>query len=832
MSNKKTNRGNVHSSAAKKQYSPVVIESSAGARAFDDFFHTYGYRILLVLMVVLTLVVFKDFILLQKFYLFRDIGSDSITANYPGAYHIADYLRIDGIPRWSFKQGLGQNILPLSLSDPFSDLLYIFGKGNVANSIAYVEILKIFCAGFVFYLLMRKLAISGVAGVIGAISYAFSGFIILAGAWQVFSTEAVFIAFLLYSFEKLFQDNDWRLFPLAIALITAFQPFYMYTEGIFLLAYALLRIIESGTWRPKTLLPLGYKMAGLGTVGILISSFFSIAAIQQMLESPRAGASSYFHKLAASPIFGFGGAQEIMTSILRLFSNDLLGTGAHFVGWSNYLEAPLFYCGLLNLLLLPQIFPYLDRKRKIVYSVLLGAFILPIVFPFFRHAFWLFTGDYYRTFSLFVAALIILYSVKALTFIIRQNRVNLTVLLVTLFMLLLGLYFPYPFLKEHPSIMVDESLRIILAGLLVGYACLIALLRFPAIKPMVGALLLVSTGAELAYSACLTIDTRPVITREILQQREFYNDYTIDAVNYLHSVDKNFFRIYKDYSSGNAMHFSINDAKVQDFYGLASYYSFNQKYYIAFLNEIGLIDASNETQTRWLGASIVNERMLHSFVSLKYALTRVSGIQWKNFRYDSLASFGDVHIFRNPYTFPLGFTYDSYIPYQDFHPLTKLQKTIALQRAFVIDSQHAVGLDSFSRYSAPDSAVPYPWESYVADFAKRKEDTLTIGLFRQNYIKGAITVSKSKLLFFSIPYDKGWSAKIDGITRKPLLVDIGFLGIPLDRGYHTVELNYTPPHFYSGLLATIAGILLYLAIMFMKSIADPKNRAKEIPMPI
>ncbi len=234
-------------------------EVPAGSRSLDVFFNkkrtldAYGAD------GCLALVIFKDFILLQKFYLFRDIGSDSININYPSAYHIADYLRTDGIPRWSFRQGLGQNIFPLSLSDPFYDLQYIFGKDAMANSIAYFEILKLFCAGLLVYVLMRKLAVSGFAAVIGAISYAFSGFIILAGAWQTFSTEAVFIIFLLISFEKLFQDNDWRFFPLAVGLIAAYQPFYMYTEGLFLLAYALLRIIESGNWRPTRLPPLLLK---------------------------------------------------------------------------------------------------------------------------------------------------------------------------------------------------------------------------------------------------------------------------------------------------------------------------------------------------------------------------------------------------------------------------------------------------------------------------------------------------------------------------------------------------------------------------------------------
>jgi uncharacterized membrane protein YfhO len=830
MPRKKEVHRDAISSGSKFYRIRVEGRESSGSAAFEGFFNRYGLKILLGIMIILALIIFKDFILLQKFYLFRDIGSDSITINYPGTYHLADYLRTDGIPRWSFKQGLGQNIFPLSLCDPFSDLLFLVGKENVSGSIVYVEILKIFIAGLLFYLVMRKLAVSGIAAVIGALAYAFSGFMILAGAWQAFSAEAVFIAFLLYSFERLFQDNDWRLFPLAVGLITAFQPFDMYTEGTFLLAYAALRIAETDAWRFKKLSPLLLKMVSLGTVGILISSFFSIAAVQQMLESPRAGASSYVNKLAASPVFGFGDAQENMTSILRLFSNDLLGTGANFFGWSNYLEAPLFYCGLINLLLLPQLFSYLSKKGKIIYSILIGAFAASVVFPWFRHAFWLFTGDYYRTFSFFVAALIILYGVKALTGIIRQGRVNLPLLIVSLALLLLALYFPYPFLGEHPSISVDDSLRIILAGSLIGYACLIALLRFPAIKPAVLTLLIAATGAELAYSACQTIDTRPVITRDIVQQREFYNDYTIDATKYLHSIDNTFFRCYKDYSSGNTMHFSINDAKMQDFFGLSSYYPFNQKYYVGFLSELGLIDPSNESQTRWLGAYIVNERMLHSLVGLKYVLSESPNTPWKNFSYDSLATFGTVRVFRNRYCLPLAFTYDSYIPFRDFHPLSRHLKTVVLQQAFVADSSEGSGLDRFQRFRSPDSAAPYPWESYVADLAKLKEDTLTIGLFSQNHIRGTITVAKDKLLFFSIPYDKGWLAKVDGVSAKPWLVNIGFLGIPLDKGSHTVELSYTPPYFYAGLLVTIAGLLLYIVVITAHSKINKKKEPDNIPI--
>ncbi len=382
--------------------------------ALENFFNKKGNYVLLVVISILAVVIFKDFLLFQKFYLFRDIGSDTITNNYPATYHIADYLRTNGIPRWSFNQGLGQNIFPLSLSDPFTDLLYIFGKDAIAGGIVYVEVLKIFCAGFLCFLFLRKISISGIAAVLGALSYAFSGFIILAGAWQVFSTEAVFIIFLLYAFEKLFQDDDWLFFPLAVGLITTFQPFCMFTESIFLLIYAVCRIIETNAVQKKMLAPLGLKMIGLGAIGILCSCFFSIGTIQQMLDSPRVGGDSSFLKtLLARPIFGLQEEWLNVTAVMRPFSNDLPGIGSHFTGWGNYLEAPLFYCGLVNLLLVPQLFSLPGTRRKIGCAVLLIAFIVPVVFPFFRDAFWAFTVDYYRTFGFFVVIVLILCSVKA-----------------------------------------------------------------------------------------------------------------------------------------------------------------------------------------------------------------------------------------------------------------------------------------------------------------------------------------------------------------------------------------------------------------------------------
>ena len=310
----------------------------------------------------------------------------------------------------------------------------------------------------------------------------------------------------------------------------------------------------------------------------------------------------------------------------------------------------------------------------------------------------------------------------------------------------------------------------------------------------------------------MTADQRPVITRDIVRQREWYNDVTLDAVVYLHANDPSFFRLYKDYPSGDAIHYSVNDAKVQEFYGLTSYHSFNQINHVRFLGEMGLIDPSNEWQTRWLAGYLTTERVLHSLVSLKYILTKDANFPGQDSWYDPVASFGPLHVFRNRYYLPLGYSYDSYVPMEAFHGLDKRQKAEAIQKAVVVDEVAPVK-DRLARYSPPASPHTYTGDQYAADIAARRADTLAIGVFRQNHIRGTIRSSKDEVLFFSIPFDKGWAAKVDGVMQKPLRVNVGFLGLQLGKGDHTIELDYTPPFRSLGMWLSIAAIMIYCILI-------------------
>lgn len=811
-------------SPAKKNVTQRTVDLKVLWPSFNQFFEKNAWAILVFCLALISFIVFKDFILLNKVYLYKDIGSDSINANYSHGYQVANYMQHESfIPKWSFYQGMGQNILPFSFSDPFYFILMLFGPENLAYGIGYMEVIKIFCAGVIFFLYLRKMNFSAYASIIGSLCYAFSGFAVLGSCWTIFTTETVYLALLLLAFERIYRDNSIWLMPITICLIAINQPFDIFLMSIFLFAYILFRFLDGNVFHFKKLFLLILKVAGLGVAGLLLSSFFFIPNVIQMLESPRvSGESAYFNKLISASIFSFESKFHYATAILRLFSNDTMGVGSDYKGWYNYLEAPLFYCGLINLLIVPQLVVFLSKRRKIVFISFIALFILPVIFPFLRYMFWGFTGDYYRLFSFFLPFTLLLYSVNVLSQIEKNGRINLLILGVSVAVLLLILFNNY-------DTGINETKRNAAAFFLIVYA---ALLYFFNVKKVVNVIKAITLGfviLELISFSNTTVNDRPVITGEEMKQKTGFNDYTVDAVNYLKTVDKSFYRIVKEYSSGPAIHSSINDAQVQKYFSTTSYTSFNQKNYIKFLGAAEIIDEKDETQTRW-APGVTQTPILHSFASVKYTLSKRAQPIVVDYNYDILTTIGDVKILKNRSPLPLGFTYSKFITKNDYNLLSGNQKKLILNKAFVLDDSIYKMLPGLSRSQLSDTSINYTWAEFGNDINLLKQDTLQMELFSQNHIKGKVYSRQQEMLFFSIPFDEGWRIKIDNKEVKSMMVNIGFTGVLLDKGDHQVELTFIPRFYNIGKLGSLAGLILFLLIVSRKYLFTRKRNMKETPV--
>lgn len=89
------------------------------------------------------------------------------------------------------------------------------------------------------------------------------------------------------------------------------------------------------------------------------------------------------------------------------------------------------------------------------------------------------------------------------------------------------------------------------------------------------------------------------------------------------------------------------------------------------------------------------------------------------------------------------------------------------------------------------------------------------------HIKGTVTARQDGVLVTSIPYEKGWSLKVDGAKREiSELVGGNFIAVSLEAGRHEIQLDFTPPGIILGLAATLLSVVI---LAFLELLRRKRN---------
>lgn len=106
-------------------------------------------------------------------------------------------------------------------------------------------------------------------------------------------------------------------------------------------------------------------------------------------------------------------------------------------------------------------------------------------------------------------------------------------------------------------------------------------------------------------------------------------------------------------------------------------------------------------------------------------------------------------------------------------------------------------------------------ETLENDLKTLKENEFKLKKISNTYINGTIDVKDdNKVLFTSIPYEKGWTVKVDGKKVKAQKLYNTFLGVKLKEGKHKVEFEYSTPGLKLG--TSISIISIVLMILYLK----------------
>jgi uncharacterized membrane protein YfhO len=300
-----------------------------------------------------------------------------------------------------------------------------------------------------------------------------------------------------------------------------------------------------------------------------------------------------------------------------------------------------------------------------------------------------------------------------------------------------------------------------------------------------------------------TINHRLPILKSDIPNKQYHFDDTGEAVQKIKNADKDiFYRMDKVYGSIKT---GYNDGQVQGFFGSKTYQSHNHKNYVEFLDKTGVIDATKEANTRWL-VGVATTNILHGLFSIKYLLSDPdTKSRVDKAIYEKMETTGKTTAWRNTYYIPFGIPIQSYITPAEFEQLSLSERKRALYFAVVGNETEPwtsqlpkFPLEGFSFYG---TAIKDRTQ-YLASKA------MTMDHFSHKKIKGHIEVETNTMMFFSIPFDSGWEAYVNGKKKDLELIDYGMTGLLLEPGYSEIELKYIPPFSRMGWIGFVLGLMM------------------------
>ncbi|WP_099222161.1 YfhO family protein [Listeria costaricensis] len=108
--------------------------------------------------------------------------------------------------------------------------------------------------------------------------------------------------------------------------------------------------------------------------------------------------------------------------------------------------------------------------------------------------------------------------------------------------------------------------------------------------------------------------------------------------------------------------------------------------------------------------------------------------------------------------------------------------------------------------------ISQPMDDYPEQVEALGSEALNVEVNNANYIRGTVDLSEDKMMAFSIPYSKGWTAYVDGKEQPLETVNTMFMGLQLDSGKHQIELKYETPGLKVGAIFTLVGLISLITL--------------------
>ena len=205
---------------------------------------------------------------------------------------------------------------------------------------------------------------------------------------------------------------------------------------------------------------------------------------------------------------------------------------------------------------------------------------------------------------------------------------------------------------------------------------------------------------------------------------------------------------------------------------------------------------------------------LRGLLSVKYLITTpahqsdflaVADDGWSY--YDTLDGFT---LYENVNYVPMGFTYDYYLTEDAYESTITVTRSNLLMRALVLSEEDAAAYGQYLTELPAAELNDLTYDRYVQDCADRRASACSTFQMTNSGFHAEITLKKDNLVFFSVPYDDGFTAYVNGKETEVIRVDEGLMAVLAPAGENTIDFVYQADGYSLASKVSLAALAVFV----------------------
>jgi uncharacterized membrane protein YfhO len=714
---------------------------------------------------------------------------------------------------WSFTTDLGANTIGsysfYLLGSPFFWLTLPFPSEAVPYLMGPLLILKFGCATLTGYIFLKRYVINRDYAVIGGMIYAFSGFSVYNIFFNHFHEAIVFFPLLLAALDEYMDSKRKGLVTLAVFICCLSNYYFFVGQVVFCIIYFTLRLcFKSYKITIKEFAWLFFETI----LGVGLTAFLLVPTILAVTQNPRVSSN-----LTGWNILAFTNRTQRYIHIIEcFFFPPDIPARPNFTPDSDSKWASLG--AWLPLFSISGVMAWITHKKKHWLSILLIILFIMTLVPILNSAFQLFNAAYYARWFYIITLMMSLATIMSL----ENSKVdwNSSIWMTLSATLIIAL----PIGLMPKKIMVGETETI---GIGVE-----------AYKDRFWIYVAIATVSLLLFLFILTYKKNKALFVKcamlgVAVISIFYSTYIIFLGKSQSYDTHNFIIPYclnggKDINLPNEDQFSrIDTYETMDnapmFWKkptIQAFHSIVPGSVMDFYPSIGVTrDVGSRPKTSVYG--------LRALTSCKWLFDYADDNEYfagedKNKPsmpgYKYYGKQNGFDIWENSCFIPMGFFYDDYITHSQYNSIPEDKRHLALLKAIVLNEDGENRNNDILNHVTNVNKFVYSEKEYFKDCKTLKQNTCSSFEYDNLGFTAEINVpaGKDRLVFFSIPYEKGWSATVNGQDSVIEKTNIGFMAVRVPQGSEsTIRFNFKTPGLDYGIIISIACVAIFIVYIFL-----------------